>query len=75
MALVETGDPRVWYFTYGLENEKSGSYMVVEGATYEKARRLIMAMEDNRWAFTYSPQEFDTSKFPKGCSLRIVVEQ
>lgn len=66
-------DPLHWFFTFGVDTSNAMSYMEVEGATYEEARRLCMALNGDKWAFQYAPGDLDLGRFAGGCVIKVDV--
>ena len=72
------------YFTVGLgyatephpfPGAHPEGYAEVNGANYEEARKVVMALMGDRWGFQYGEDEFDPSRFHRGAFLRVNIER
>lgn len=51
-------NPENWYFTFGVGQGKLANKYVKIYKTFNEARREMMDMFGNRWAFQYDEEEF-----------------
>lgn len=73
-----------YYFTVGVGYHSDphpfpgahpDGYAEVVGASEQEARKVVMALMADRWAFQYTEEEFDPSRFARGAFLRVTVER